>query len=77
MKFQNTDPRHTIYKGRQIVIYRPTPPTGEPKVCLGFCETKHEYYVHTDFPKPYHRIGADKEWPEDWYWTYLELEGQE
>lgn len=68
-KWKKTDPRHEDFDRATIIIVRPRAYYPD-EVCMANVETKHAYYIHTTFAKPYHRIGEGDDWPEDWQWIY-------
>ena len=63
------DPRFTIYKLRHIIILRPR--IYGPRTCVAQVETKHSYYIDTEFEEPYKHLSADDDWPEGWQWTFM------
>jgi len=73
--WRDSDPRHDINKRATIVIVRPRAPGIERRESsVAFVDTKHGYYIHTEFEDPYDRVSADDDWPEGWQWTWAPKE---
>lgn len=65
IEWKNEDPRYTIGKRGQIVIY------DGRDAWAGDVETKEGWAIWTthEFDR-YRFISADDEWPTHWWWTY-------
>jgi hypothetical protein len=73
--WRSEDPRHVINKYGAIVIVRPRAPGIERRESsVAFVDTKHGYYIHTEFEEPYNSISVDDDWPEGWQWAWAPKE---
>jgi len=66
--WKNTDPRHEVYKYKQLVILRPNL-KGRWESGMGSAETKHTYSLLTSF-EDYRSFSVDDKWNPDWLWTF-------
>ena len=65
-EWKNSDPRFSINKRNTILILRPK--GYDRRTSIADVETKHGWFVRTEFDKPYDCIAEGDDWPEDWVW---------